>query len=224
MDVNQRLFVADIMSREPISAKPEDSVVSIARLLFEKGFSGVPVTNEKNEIIGIVTEYDLISKGDALHLPTLINLLGNIDVYKKDNSLIRDDLKRLIILKVKDVMNSEPVTVRDDAPITVAAELFATHHKVNPIPVVNNDNKLVGVLSRFDLVRFFADQTLGSGKAEADKPEVLDRKVENFINNFENRFVLVSRGRARFWPIASLLFAIAGFIVAFAIILRIATK
>src|SRR3990167_8829012 len=156
---NQRLFVADIMSREPISAKPEDSVVSIARLLFEKGFSGVPVTNEKNEIIGIVTEYDLISKGDALHLPTLINLLGNIDVYKKDNSLIRDDLKRLLILKVKDIMNPEPLTVNQDAPIQIAAEQFAGHHRVNPIIVVDQDKKLAGVLSRFDLVRFFADQT-----------------------------------------------------------------
>lgn len=220
---NQRLFVKDIMSSEPVSVKPEDSVVSVARLLFEKGFSGVPVTNEKNEIAGIVTEYDLISRGDALHLPTLINLLGNIDVYKKDNSLIKDDLKRLMILKVKDIMNPEPVIVRDDAPMSVAAELFATHHKVNPIPVIDRDNKLVGIVSRFDLVRFFADQTLGS-QIESDKPEVLDRKVEDFIGNFENRFVLVSKGRARFWPIASFLFAIVGFIVAFAIILRIATK
>ncbi|MBI2676603.1 MAG: CBS domain-containing protein [Candidatus Yanofskybacteria bacterium] len=223
MDTKQRLFVEDIMSKDPVAIGPEDLVVFAARLLFEKNFNGLPVVNEKKEIIGIVTEYDLISKGEALHLPTLINLLGNVDVYKKDSSLIRDDLKRLLILKVKDIMNKEPLTVRDTSPIQVAAELFAAHHKVNPIPVVDSDNKLVGVVSRFDLLRFFADYSV-SKEVEADKPEVLDQKVESFINDFEKKFVLVSKGRARFWPIASLLFAIAGFVVAFAIILRIATK
>jgi len=223
MDTKQRLYVEDIMSKEPVAVGPEDSVVFAARLLFEKNFNGLPVVNEKKEVIGIVTEYDLISKGEALHLPTLINLLGNVDVYKKDSSLVRDDLKSLLILKVKDIMNKEPLTVKDTSPIQVAAELFATHHKVNPIPVVDADSKLVGVISRFDLVRFFADYDTPKD-IKADEPEILDQKVEGFINGFEKKFVLVSKGRARFWPIASLLFAIAGFIVAFAIILRIATK
>ena len=211
------------MNKEPVAVKPDDLVTFAAGLIFEKNYSGLPVVDEQNQVVGIVTEYDLVSRGEALHLPTLINLLSNLDVYRKDNSLISDDLKRLLILKVKDIMNPEPLTVNQDAPIQIAAEQFAGHHRVNPIIVVDQDKKLAGVLSRFDLVRFFADQTL-RGTVEADKPEVLDRKVENFINNFENRFVLVSKGRARFWPIASLLFAIVGFIVAFAIILRIATR
>ena len=211
------------MNKEPVAVKPDDLVTFAAGLIFEKNYSGLPVVDEQNQVVGIVTEYDLVSRGEALHLPTLINLLSNLDVYRKDNSLISDDLKRLLILKVKDIMNPEPLTVNQDAPIQIAAEQFAGHHRVNPIIVVDQDRKLAGVLSRFDLVRFFADQTL-RGTVEADKPEVLDRKVENFINNFENRFVLVSKGRARFWPIASLLFAIVGFIVAFAIILRIATR
>ncbi len=223
MDVPQRLYVRDIMNSEPVAVKSDDSVTFAAKLLFEKNYSGLPVVNEKKELVGIVTEYDLISKGESLHLPTLINLLGNLDIYKKDNSLIKDDLKRLLILKVQDIMNKEPLTIRDDAPIQMVAELFATHHKVNPIPVVDQDNKLVGVVSRFDLIRFFADYS-GAGEVEAGKPEVLDEKVSGFIDDFEKRFVLVSKGRARFWPVVSLLFAIIGFIVAFAIILRIATK
>ncbi len=223
MDTKQRLFVKDIMSSEPVSVKPDDLVTFAAGLLFEKNFNGLPVVNEQNQVVGIVTEYDLVSRGEALHLPTLINLLSNLDVYRKDNSLISEDIKRLLILKVRDIMNPEPLTVDQDAPIQIVAEQFASHHRVNPIIVVDQDKKLAGVLSRFDLVRFFADQDL-SNKAEMDRPEVLDRKVESFISNFENRFVLVSRGRARFWPIISLLFAIIGFVIAFAIILRIATK
>lgn len=213
----------DIMSDEPVSVKPDDLVTFAAGLLFEKNYNGLPVVDEQNKVVGIVTEYDLVSRGEALHLPTLINLLSNLDVYRKDNSLVSEDIKKLLILKVKDIMNSEPLTVSEDTPIQIAAEQFASHHRVNPILVVDQDKKLAGILSRFDLLRFFADQTL-SGKVESDKPEVLDQKVEDFIGNFENRFVLVSKGRAKLWPVVSLLFAIVGFIVAFAIILRIATK
>lgn len=220
---SQRLFVKDIMSSEPVSVKPDDLVTFAAGLLFEKNYSGLPVVDEQNRVVGIITEYDLVSRGEALHLPTLINLLSNLDVYRKDNSLISEDIKRLLILKVKDVMNPEPLTVSQDAPIQIAAEQFASHHRVNPILVVDQDKRLTGVLSRFDLLRFFADQNL-SNKVEMDKPEILDRKVEDFIGNFENRFVLVSKGRTRFWPIISALFAIVGFIIAFAIILRIATR
>jgi CBS domain-containing protein len=221
--MEQKLLVRDIMTKNPTTVKAEDSVVYVAKILFEHGYSGVPVVNERGESVGIVTEYDLISKGDALHLPTLINVLGNIDVYKKDSSLVKDDLKRLMILKAKDVMNTDPLTVSDEAAITLLSELFAHHHRVNPIPVVDKNKKLVGVVSRFDLVRFFVDEDT-ERVVETNRPEVLDRKVDNFIGKFERKFIFVSRQRARLWLVASLLCALVGFFIAFAIILRVATK
>lgn len=220
---NQKLYVKDMMTAEPISVKPEDSVVYAAKLLYQYNFSGLPVVDDKGIAVGIVTEYDLISKGDALHLPTLINVLGNIEIYKKDNSLVKDDLKRMMILKVKDVMNTDPLTVQEEAPIEFLAELFSHHHRVNPILVIDKEDKLVGVVSRFDIVRFFVDQDTDR-EVPASRPEVLDKRVDNFINNFEKKFVFVSRTRARLWPWFSFLFALVGFTIAFAIILRISTK
>src|SRR3990167_10221833 len=110
----QKLYVKDIMTASPVTVGPEDSVVYAARVLFERNFNGLPVVNEQKEVVGILTEYDLISKGGDLHMSTLINVLGNLDTYKKDNSLVKDEIKRLLILKVKDVMNTDPVTVQED--------------------------------------------------------------------------------------------------------------
>lgn len=211
------------MTLQPLAVKPEDSVVYAAKILYENSFNGLPVVDENNIIKGIVTEYDLISKGESLHLPTLINILGNIDVYKKDSSLVKDDLKHMLILKVKEVMNSDPLVVQDEAPIQYLAELFANHHRVNPIPVIDREKKLVGIVSRFDLVRFFVGG-IDDQKIEPSQSNVLDKKVEGFLNNFEKKFVFVSKGRARLWPVIGLFSAIVGFIVAFAIILRIATR
>lgn len=203
-----------------MTVKPDDSVVFAAKLMFENNFNGLPVVDQEGKVIGIVTEYDLISKGEALHLPTLINILGNIDVYKKDSSLVKDDLKRMLLLKVKEVMNTDPLMVQDEAPIQHLAELFANHHKVNPIPVVDRDKKLQGIVSRFDLVRFFVG-TVGDQQVEPSRPEALDKKVENFLGNFENKFVFVSRQRARFWPVISILSIVVGFVIAFALIVRV---
>ncbi len=211
------------MTATPITVDQADSVVYVAKVLSEHRINGLPVVDKENNLLGIVTEYDLISSSNSLHLPTLINVLGNINVYKKDKSLIKDDLKKLLSLQVKDVMNREPLSVDQNTSIQELSDLFAHHHRVNPITVVNG-TKLVGVVSRFDLVKFFVDE-----KAHKDvriiQPENLDARVETFVNDFEKRFVLVSRARTRFlWPIIGFTFAVLGFIVAFALILRIVTK
>lgn len=220
----KNLKVKNIMTQQPYTVGPEDSVVYAAKILADHNFNGLPVVGADKALVGIVTEYDLISQGNAMHLPTLINVLGNIGVYKKDSSLVKDDLKNLLSLKVKDVMNTDPLTVEEDAWIQEVSDLFAHHHRVNPIPVVDKQKKLVGIVSRFDLIRLFTDERAHQDVA-VNHPENLDKRVDNFINDFEKRFVFVSRTRTRYlWPILSLSFAIIGFIIAFSLILRIAIK
>mgnify|MGYP001604612277 CR=1 FL=1 len=212
------------MTKKLVTIGPEDLVVYGAKLLSEEGFNGLPVIDEQKNLVGILTEYDLISQGNSIHLPTLINILGNIDVYKKDKGLVKDDLKNLLSLKVKDVMNREPITIEEDAWIQEISDLFTHHHRVNPIPVMDSNKKLVGIVSRFDLIKLFAGEETHRNN-EIAEPENLDKSIESFMNHFEKRFVLVSKNRAKyFWPIVSLSFAAIGFIIAFSLILRIVSK
>ena len=210
---NQKLYVKDIMTANPVTVEPDDSVVYAARILFERNFNGLPVVNAQKELVGILTEYDLISKGGDLHMSMLVNVLGNLDTYKKDNSLVKDEIKRLMILKVKDIMNTDPLAIEENASIKSMAELFASHHKVNPIPVVDQYKKLVGVVSRFDLVRFFVAQN-ASNKVDPSRPEVLNKKVEQFINNFENN-ISVSRREQRLWSVVAVLLVLVAVNIGF---------
>ncbi|KKS11605.1 MAG: hypothetical protein A3I32_01320 [Candidatus Yanofskybacteria bacterium RIFCSPLOWO2_02_FULL_45_10] len=219
----QKLYVKDIMTEHPLTVKVGDSVVYAAKILAEHGFNGLPVVDDNGELIGIVTEYDLISSNRNLHLPTLINILGNIDFYKKDNALVKDDLKQLLLLTVGQIMNKEPMTVPEEAPIATLAELFAEHHKVNPIPVVGFNKELVGIVSRFDLVRFMADKSVPR-QVSASQPDLLDKKVAGFIDNFDNKFVLVSKARTKYWWLIGALAVIAGVAIAYATILQIQIK
>mgnify|MGYP003394607338 CR=1 FL=1 len=219
-----KTLVSSIMTVQPLAVKPEDTVVFAAKVLADHNFNGLPVTDPTGTILSIIKEYDLVSKGSDLHLPTLISILGNVGVYKKDTGPIKEELKKLLALKVSDIMNADPLTVNQNAPIQELADLFAHHHRVNPIPVVDDSKKLVGIVSRFDLVRLFADETAHQEVAVTQPAEVDDKRVDQFVSNFEQRFVFVSRTRARLWPVLAAAFGIVGFIIAFAIILRIATK
>ena len=210
------------MTPQPITVRPEDTVVFAAKLLAEHNFNGLPVVDPDGKLTGILTEYDLVSKGSDLHLPTLISILGNVGVYKKDSGLIKQDLKKLLTLQVKNIMNAEPLTIDQTAPVQALADLFAHHHRVNPIPVVAGDRRLVGLVSRFDLVRLFADES--AHREVAVTRAITDQAVDAFVDDFERRFVFVSRAGARLWPVIALAFAVVGFIIAFAIIIRIATK
>ena len=217
------LTVGKIMTPQPITIRAEDTVVYAAKILADHNFNGLPVVDNDGTLIGIITEYDLVSKGSDLHLPTLISILGNVGVYQKDSGPIKDNLKKLLSLQVKDIMNNDPLTISQDAFIQDLSDLFAHHHKVNPIPVVDAQKRLVGIVSRFDLVRLYADGTTARTTA-TDQSAITDQKVDQFVQDFEQRFVFVSRNRARLWPYIAAAFGIVGFVIAFAIILRIATK
>ena len=76
------------------------------------------------------------------------------DIYNanKDSEGRRDE-KSLNDMTVKDIMNPEPLFLKEDATFNQIIEAFVAHHKVNPIPIIDNDGKLVGVVSRFDVLR-----------------------------------------------------------------------
>jgi CBS domain-containing protein len=142
----------DIMTREVIAVHPEASLLDVAKILAEHNFDGVPVVDTENKVVGIVTEYDLINKTSAVHLPTLQVILKNLPQFKKEEAHFQEEI---LSLKVSDIMNKEPLTILEDTPYDEVIKLFREHHRVNPIPVIDKDRKILGVISRFDVLRPF---------------------------------------------------------------------
>jgi len=147
------LKITDIMTKEVVSVAPEMPLFEAAKKLSEHNFDGVPVVDNENKLLGILTEYDLISQSSSIHLPTLQKILQDINVFGKDKSRFKKEFQDVIALKVKDAMNKEPLTLRDDASYDEIVKTFRDHHRVNPIPVINNEGKVVGVVSRYDVLK-----------------------------------------------------------------------
>jgi len=83
--------------------------------------------------------------------------------------------------------------------------------------VVGEQNRLLGVVSKYDVLKFLA----GGLKPTLIKPEFTVESYDNVLKHLEDKFVVVSRTRTRAWIFASLVFLALGFILAFLLILRI---
>jgi len=188
------------MTRDPVTVTPETLLVDAAQTIMEHKLDGVPVVDRVNKLVGILTEYDLISKGSLLHIPTFIRLLQDLQLYQKDKTRINKDLTNLFTLKVGEVMNKEPLTVQPNATLEDAVKIFAEHHRVNPIPVVGKNGILVGVLSRYDIIKFYAPASFApisyDGKATPS-----DDRIDRFIKKFEEQFILIPKRKAHLWAV-----------------------
>lgn len=213
------MYARDLMTKEVMTVGPHDSILTVAHIMFEHNWDGLPVVSKDGTLLGIITQYDLVTKGANIHLPTFVKLMSDLPLYKKDKSGLKVELERIVTLSVKDLMNPEPLTVRDGATLEEVARLFAEHHRVNPIPVVNGESRLVGIISRFDLIRLY---TGTQTTAEAITQETsVDKKVDLFVEGFEKNFLVVSKRTPLFWKIVSVLFVMVGFVIAMALIIRI---
>ena len=145
--------VKQIMNRHVISVKPETPVKEIAKKLIQYNITGVPVVNDKEEIIGIVTEFDLIRREGKIDIPAYINILDSF-LYLEDPSEVEKELRKMIGTTAEEIMTKEVKTINPEAEISELAELIEDEH-INPVPVVK-EGKLVGIVSRADIVRLLA--------------------------------------------------------------------
>ena len=211
------------MTVKIISIDINASIVEAVNLMFKYDLNGLPVIDKGGNLVGILTEYDLVVKGSSVYLPTFIKVFSAINLYKKDKSLISEDLQKILRTKVVDIMNNDPLTVQDDISLEELSKIFGEHHKVNPIPVLGGDKKMVGIVSRSDLLKFFKTPSLIGFNIDTNmvNQRELDKNVNLFLKDLESQFVLVSKLRTHLWLFVSILFALVGYIIAWALILRI---
>ena len=191
--MDNKKTVESIMTQDVVRVRPETPLTEAARILRDHQFNGLPVVNEKNVLVGIVTEFDLITKGSALHLPTLQKVFQSIPVESSDH--FQEELKKIAQLRVQDVMNSEPLAVRSGMPLEDVVRAFAEHHRVNPIPVVDEFLRVVGIVSRADLLKLFIGVQKVWGANSDAHGEVLPTEVlaERALSFLQSDYMLVDR-------------------------------
>ena len=145
------MLVRDIMTTAVVTATADTSFQELVQLMLHHGVSGIPVVGGDGRPVGIVTEADLLAK----------------EAYRSHRDRPADPLlgqtentwaAKSRGLRAADLMTAPVRTVRPDDPVRLtAARMIATG--VNRFPVVDGDGRLVGIVSRDDVLRILHDDS-----------------------------------------------------------------
>lgn len=147
------LKVKDIMTKDVVTVTKETTVMELAKIFAERHLSSLPVVDQNGDLIGIVTETDLVEQDKNLHIPTVISIFDWV-IYLESDKKFEKELKKMTGRAVGDIYSSDVITVSADSSIADVADLLSSR-KINALPVVDG-KKLTGIVSRIDLIRSMA--------------------------------------------------------------------
>ncbi len=208
------MLVKDLMSTKVISVTPETKVSEVAQIIHKNHFTGVPVVNKDGRVVGTISERDFITADSGLYLPTYINLLSNIDYVQGAKKELPHVVEQIVNSTAKDIMNTSVPFATPETPLEKLAGMFA-RERVNPIPVVDSGNKLVGIISRSDLIKFFTPAEIKASYKPEERtgtPRAIDQQVDFTSSHFTSKFAYVAKARANIWLTAIIVLFIIGFV------------
>ena len=151
--MNTDSAVEQLMTTDVVTVEPGTSVSEVARLMVAHDISGIPVV-DGGVLVGLVTEVDVVSREIDVDPPAYGTFLDAIFRLPWDRS--DEELRRVLASTAGELMSRDLKTIAPDAPIRDAANLMFKQ-EVNPLPVVDVDGSLVGIVSRSDIVRLVAE-------------------------------------------------------------------
>lgn len=142
----------DIMSKNVIFAKPNETIKEVSLKLLENKISGLPIIDDNGKLIGIISQTDIIKLSEK---------------YKKE------ELEKI---KVEDIIKKRkrPIVAKPNTSIKRLIKLMVKH-KISRIPILDENNKVVGIVSKLDILKIFYEN---------------EKKEENFEDKI---FTLIDR-------------------------------
>ncbi|MGA2734972.1 MAG: CBS domain-containing protein [Syntrophobacteraceae bacterium] len=144
------LKAKDVMTRDVITVTPETEVTEIARLLLERRFNGVPVVNRNGDLVGVISQSDLIAEQKKLPIPSVFTILDAfIPIYPPGK--MAKEVQKIAAMKASQAMTADLVTVGPEEGIDEIASIMV-NKSIHTIPVLEG-GKLVGIIGKEDILR-----------------------------------------------------------------------
>ena len=148
--------VADVMTPNPILAKPDMPLKQAIKILAEQRISGLPVVSEAGKLVGIISETDILWQESGITPPPYITILDSV-IYLENPSRYEKELHKALGQTVEEVMTQEPVTtITPDKSLSEAARLL-NEKRVHQLPVLDESGQVIGILTCGDIIRTMAN-------------------------------------------------------------------
>ncbi len=142
--IGDEILVQDVMTKNPLSVQKLESILNVAHILAERNISGLPVVDKQNHVIGIVTQADILAmvgiRKENTFKDLLKHALGEPLLERK-----RGDI-------VADIMTAPAATTSQTATVAGVVQIM-DEKKIRRLPVVDDKKRLVGIISRADILK-----------------------------------------------------------------------
>lgn len=166
--------VRDVMTRNVISIAPSETVLNAVNAMLQNRISGLPVVNDQGNLVGMVTEGDFLRRGELgtqRRRPKWLEFIVG-------PGRLADEFVHASGRKVEEVMTVDPVTVSEDDLLETVVELMERRH-IKRLPVLR-DAKMVGIVSRANLMLALASLARDKGTPAGDDAAIRDRVLAAF--------------------------------------------
>jgi len=177
----RRDLVRDVMTRDVRVAHPKTTLRELVRVIGDHHVHALPVVDDVRRVLGIVAVSDLL--GDELtaeHVRTRLQHHGRV---------------RLVGWTAGEIMTSPAVTIDQEQPLSQAARVLHQRH-IGRLPVVERDGRLIGIVTRSDLLRVFLDSDEDLLAAVTEAIAMVDSSASPAISATVRHGVVVLQGSA----------------------------
>ncbi|MGO9123052.1 MAG: CBS domain-containing protein [Desulfomonilaceae bacterium] len=146
MRLSRSILTASVMTREVVFVRESTPLKEVAEIMAARKISGVPVVGDSGQVLGVISEKDFLNvmgagKADSFMMVIAQCLLGKGCLAAPYRAKFAGD-----------IMTSPAVTVKPETPILEVADIL-TQKKVNRAPVVDEEGRLIGIVSRADVLK-----------------------------------------------------------------------
>ncbi len=150
------MYAKDIMITDVICVRKEDALTQVMSVLMKNHVGGVPVVDDDNKLVGMVTEKDLVTSENGLNISSYMEFMTSILLLDGKNP-DTFDIQRFNSMTAQDIMSTHVYAVQSAATVEEIASLMMNRH-INRIPVVDENNTLLGIIGRSDLLPILIKQ------------------------------------------------------------------
>ena len=150
----KEIKVRDAMMPDPITVLPETPVTDVARVMIKNGIGGVPVVNKEGDLLGIITESDLIVQDTDVKFPSFVHFLDGYVFVPGSIHRFEEKFLKAVAATAEDLMTADIITVDADDPVEDTATLMSKK-RLKRFPVIS-EGQLVGIITMRDIVKLIS--------------------------------------------------------------------
>ena len=142
----QSVKAGDIMTKKVVYVYKQTSSKEIAEVMAKNSVSGVPVIDDGEQVVGIISENDFLSRMGKKEIKSFMNIIA---LCLEDKGCLAMPMRNQ---NAEDIMTSPVITANEETPVSDIVNLFAQKN-INRVPILSQDKKLIGIVSRANVLK-----------------------------------------------------------------------